>query len=83
MIEIEDLGLTQFGNVGAVEAVNMLLDFVDHRRPVVFLLLVNLPSLEVLVSTCLSEESSVVHHLLGDATHIDASATKAPSGSYG
>jgi hypothetical protein len=74
-IVIFDHRHTQLSLVSHVESLNVFLNFPDHLGPGVFLLLVNFPSLEVLISTCFSEESSVMHHLLGDATHIDTSST--------
>ena len=61
----------------------MFLYVSNHLRPVRFLGMVDRPALKFLVATAFSKQCCVVHHLFGNASHIDTGAADSPSGALG
>ena len=66
-----------------VESLDVALHIGDHLGPVVLGAQVGAPATLFLIGTSLRQDSSVVHHLLGDAADIDAGAAELPGGADG
>ena len=74
-VEILHLHFDQLRLVAPVQRLYVSLNIAHHRVPVVRSRVVFPALLNHVVFSCLCKDTCIVHHLLGNAAHIDASST--------
>ena len=80
LVKVFALSFDQIRLKTPVQTLDMTLGVCDQSVPVSTLALVDWPALCSHIVPGLSQDTSVVHHFLGDTSHIHTSASKPPLG---
>ena len=78
LVEILALDFDKISFETPIQALDMLLNVINHRLPLGLLLVTDVPALMLHIVACLGQDARIVHHFLGDAANIDACADQTP-----